>query len=209
MKMQVVDRIDTAYHIADFLSADEDRALVAYLAGVPQRAHEAYDPVHEFAFAHPVYDGEVVLGRSEAAAGEPIWFGGRPVQGTPLPEPLADLRDRAQDALRTSGHTELERLAEAPFTSVYVDRYEAGGLFVPHVDRNCYGPIVVGVSAGPGEADLGFVHRTGELAPMSIPLAPRSLYAFCGAVRWEPWLHHVADVTANRFGITYRQPAVA
>lgn len=204
--LRPVAGIDRAYYLPDFLSVEEDQALVAYLATVPERQAADYDPVHEFAFARPIYQDEVVRERAEAAAGEPIWFNDRPVRGTPLSPPLAGLRDRAQRALRSSGDPDLSRLAEVPFTSVYVDHYVEGGLFVPHVDRDCYGPVVLGISAGPGHATLGFVHREGILPARSIALEPRSLYAFCGAVRWEPWLHSVGDVTGTRFGISYRQP---
>ena len=207
--LRPVAEIDRAYYLPDFLSVEEDRALVDYLRTVPERDPAHYDPVHEFAFAHPVYDGEVVLERAEAAAGEPIWFDGRPVRGTPLTPALAALRDRAQDVLRSSGDPDLTRLTEVPFTSVYVDHYEEAGTFVPHVDRDCYGPVVLGVSAGPGRARLGFMHRDGTPPARSIRLEPRSLYAFCGPVRWEPWLHHVGDVTGTRFGISYRQAGTA
>lgn len=201
--------IDRAYYLQDFLSLDEDRALVAYLATVPQREPEAYNPLQEFAFSHPVHGGEVVRERKEAAAGEPIWFDSGPARGTPLSLPLVDLRDRAQHAVRSSGVSDLARLAAVPFTSVYVDHYEQGGLFAPHVDRDCYGPVVLGISVGPGRSRLSFVHRDGSLPSQSIPLEPRSLYAFCGAVRWEPWLHYVFDVSGTRFGISYRQTAAA
>jgi hypothetical protein len=205
--IDAVPGIDRAYYLPDFLSVEEDRALVAYFGTVPHVEPSAYNPVEAFAFAHPVYDGVVVRGRSEAAAGEPIWFGGAAVRGTPMPPELVEVRDRAEEVLGSSTDGHLKRVAAARFTSVYVDHYEEGGLFVPHADRDCYGPIVVGVSIGPGSANLDFVNRDGAEPPHSIRLEPRSLYAFCGQVRWEPWLHRVTDVTGTRFAVSYRQPA--
>jgi len=205
--LHLVPGTERVYYCPDFLSTAEHRHLVAYLRSLPIREPDDHDPVHEFAFAHPVYDGVVVRHRVEAAAGTPIWFGGAAVAGAPMPDELVSVRDRAQEVLLASDDADLRALVEAPFTSVYVDHYEHDGRFVPHADRDCYGPVVLGISAGPGLATLGFVHRDGALPSRSFQVEPGSLYAFCGDFRWEPWLHQVSDVTDTRFGISYRQPA--
>lgn len=190
--------VDGFLYLPDFLSAAENSLLVERLLAVPTKPEGSFDRRGEFAFRFPVYDGFEVRTRREAAAGFPIWVGGA-VQGPLIPEFLDDLRQHVEEALLGQP---LPGSVRAPLSSVYVDRYEPGGSFAVHTDRHCYGEMVVGVSAGDGKGVLHFEHEgsTGR----NHRIEPRSLYAFYGAIRYEPWRHGFRNTTGTRFAITFR-----
>jgi hypothetical protein len=192
----------------DFLDPEENVELAAFLASVPTIPIDDYDPRAAFAYTRPRYDGVEIASRKEAAAGSPISFGGAPVSGVPMPPPLAQLAERVGVAL---AGLEAHGGPPAPlsFTSVYVDWYEAGGFFVPHVDRDSYGPVIAGVSVGVGEAALEFLRAGESEAVGRLIVEPRSLYAFFGPIRYVPWEHRASDTTGRRFSITFRMPAMA
>lgn len=187
----------------DFLDADEHRRLAAFLRSVPTVPSGGRPSPSSFAFAAPTVESTVVSGRAEAAAGCPVWTADGPGSGAALPLPLAELAGRVSDHL--AGEHDLWRAAGTParrFTSVYVDRYLAGGSFVPHVDRDCYGPVVAGVSVGPGSCLLSF--RSGGRTAVGHVLHPGSLYVFSADLRRPPFTHAISSVTDLRFGVTFR-----
>ncbi len=187
--------------VRGFTSAAEDQALAEFLCSVPLQP-EGRVRSGQFAFRRLHIDGHDVVGRLEAAAGEPIWRDGRIGKGAAIPAPLAALRDGIVAAIDREGWWSLLEAQPQAMTSVYVDRYEAGGSFVAHTDRDFYGPVVAGVSVGPGEARISFT-CTGAPAKRVL-LPPRSLYLFAGRLRHPPWQHSIDDVTGLRFGVTFR-----
>jgi len=184
------------------ITHDENEALDRYLSSLPILSEGEVDRKQQFAFARPVYDGVEVTARAEAAAGDPIWVGERFVRGVSVPVQLMEALGRANRAVSEIPYAEVGvDPPEAPLSSVYVDWYELGSFFVPHTDRVGYGPVVAGLSVGKGVitmrwSDGGVVH--------DVVIEPRSLYLFCGPIRYEPWTHSVIEVTDRRFGITMR-----
>lgn len=151
------------------------------------------------ALSHPVIDGVVVTGRLEGAAGDPVWRQG-PTTGPPIPDFLVTLGVAARDEVETMTSERHD------FTSVYLDRFDAGGYFVPHTDRACYGPLVVGVSLGDASCTLQFENPDTDRA-FRVGLSPGSLYAFSGVIRESPWLHSTSGVMARRWAVTFRTAA--
>ena len=200
-------RLSHLVYKPDFLGETEHAELAAFLESVPTIPVDEYDPRRHFAYTRPRYDGVEITSRKEAAAGEPIWFDGAPVRGVKMPPLLSQLAHRVGAAL-----PDLDRFGgpagPLSFTSVYVDWYEAGGYFVPHVDRESYGPVIAGVSVGAGAAALAFLHEGEPEAGGRLGVEPRSLYAFFGPIRYAPWKHRATDVTGRRFSITFRMPPV-
>jgi hypothetical protein len=192
------------YVCNDVISLDMACRVTRYLETVPREDCCGHDPRQTFAFTNPVYDGTVVTSRAEAAAGFPIWFADEPVAALPIPAPLAALSTSLAATLPLTIEEAID-IARRPFSSVYVDHYPRGGSFVPHVDRDCYGPSVLGASLGPGTCDLVFAHANNAAESFAVTLEPRSAYLFFGAVRYPPWLHAVRSVTDERYGITFRQ----
>lgn len=186
-----------------FLSNDEHDALLEWLDRVPTNPSAGHDVTATFAFASPTAGATRVRHRREAAAGWPVWTDGGPGRGVAMPPSLAQLASSVHGRL-VDQLTAREALPDPvlPFTSVYVDRYPPGGSFVPHTDRRCYGPLVAGVSVGPGSCVLEFTSEADR--PIIAKLVPRSLYAFAGGLRREPCTHAVRDVTDLRYGITLR-----
>jgi hypothetical protein len=194
--------VDTFLLFEKFVNVSEGRRLEAFLDTVPVDAPGATDPTQRFAFSHPIYDDVIVTGRLEAAAGRPISIGGRLGEGLPMPMPLRTLRDAVEEALRLAPLAKAE--TEERLTSMYVDRYDAGGTFVPHTDRDCYGPVIAGVSLGRGTARLTFF---GPRSTFDVTVPPCSLYFFSGPIRSAPWTHAVTSITDRRYAITFRSDA--
>jgi len=162
--------------------------------------------VPTFAFFAPLVDGVRVAGRIEARAGWPVWDGHGPAPGAPMPPELETLAASVTDRLQTAdGLRTPTSPAPNAFTSVYVDRYPAGGKFVAHTDRDIYGPVVAGVSIGPGSCTLTFLFEGKPV--FEHELRPRSLYAFAGRLRAAPCLHQVTGVSDVRFAISFRYAA--
>ena len=182
----------------DFLTIEENAEFDAELSALPRLdEHEAWRP-DRFAYRRLVIDGEVVEGRLEASCGTPIWSGQGPVEGAPVPESLRTLMRRADTA---AGAVEP---SHGEFSSLFVDWYEAGGSFVPHTDRSCYGPFVCGISVGEGHVLLRFF---GGADSIDLHVPPRALYVFGPPLRFAPWKHEVREVTGRRFGVTLRTEA--
>lgn len=196
-----------------FLSETQAEELIAFFRQVPVRAPADQDLRHEFSFAQAQWEGKDVPGRKLAAAGDPIWLEGGPATGVTIPGPLASLRDEVSNRLQTMRLENLPALAGQsvlPLTSVYVDWYSAGGYLGPHVDRDCYGPVIAGVSVGTSTAVMRFFcEGHGANGAHEFELSPNSLYVFCGPIRHSPWQHEVLGGALERFGITFRSRYLA
>ena len=114
----------------------------------------------------------------------------------PLPDVLADLRDRA--AL-------LAEVAPATLEEALVTCYPPGAGIGWHRDAMAFGPVVVGVSLR-AAAVMRFQRRAagGERRVFEQPLAPRSAYVLSGAAR-ATWQHSVPAVREERWSVTFRQ----
>jgi hypothetical protein len=176
-------------------------SVEAWLWSLPVARPGEVDPTEGFAFSQLSYDGEVVPGRVEATAGDPIWVSGGPSRGAPIPAPLEDLRSTASAAVRELGLDELGESGPPNFTSVYADRFEPGARFVPHVDRDIYGPVVATVSIG-CQVTVRFSDGAGERVDLAVPGG--SIYAFWPPLRYLPWVHQVLPVSARRLSISFR-----
>jgi hypothetical protein len=188
----------------DLIAPASADAIWAWSWSLPVAAPGAVDPAAGFAFSELSYDGEVVPGRVEAAAGDPIWAADGPRRGGPIPPPLEGLRTAACAAVR-----ELEIVgAAAPgvvdFTSVYADRFDPGARFVPHADRDIYGPVVATVSLG-CQVTVRFSDGAGERVDLPVP--DRAIYVFWPPLRHLPWVHEVLPVTDRRLSISLRTGA--
>jgi hypothetical protein len=191
-----------------FLSSQEQRDVLGFLESVPVVEPEQRDVTSAFAFSAPRAGAIVVQGRREAAAGWPVWADGGPVSGVAVPGPLAALAERVGTTLGAEASVVDCAGAELPpFTSVYADRYPVGGSFFPHTDRDCYGPVVAGVSVGPGSCRITF--ECEGAVEVDQVLEPGSLYVFAGRLRDIPYVHRISEVTDLRFGVTYRSASTA
>lgn len=188
------------WYQAGFLSESEERSILAQLEAVPVRPFDCHDPRLEFAFTQLVINGHAVTGRLEAAAGAPIWWGDSAVAGTPLPGWSIELSSRCERWVDRV----LPGKSRGRFSSMYVDRYDPGGTFASHTDRSCYGPIIAGISVGPGNSTLRFSNCSDQEQSVEIHLQPRSVYAFTGTVREPPWEHEIIGVTDTRYAVTFR-----
>lgn len=105
----------------------------------------------------------------------------------PLPEWLTQLAYK----IRRAGTDDAVRLFDArrPFEQAIVNEYEPGQGIAPHIDRDCFGPVVATVSLWSAvnmdfcgaETGNEYVHR----------LEPRSLVLLHGDAR-SKWRHGIA-----------------
>lgn len=181
---------------------DVGREVLAYLAEVPEVPAEVLDRTQRFAFTRPLADGAPIVGRAEACAGDPIWADG-PRTGVTMPSALESLRDQITCVVSDTFRD--HRFDVPPLTSVYVDRYDEGGHFVPHTDREIYGPVVVGASLGNGWGTLTFAD--GEGAQVSADLFAQSVYLMAPPLRLAPWTHSFKLHQGQRWAVTYRSVA--
>lgn len=190
------------FYIEQFLRHDELSRLNLALEAIPVGSHQERWASDSLMLAPPVSDDIVVQGRLEGASGWPIWTEGTPHAGPEMPNEFVDLARQATDRLTLDGFWDAINTAPGLFTSVYVDRYPRDGRFVPHTDRDCYGPVVAGVSGGVGSCRLSFSGPGGET--LHFTLRPGSLYAFTGNLRYTPWVHYVDNVDDVRYAISFR-----
>jgi alkylated DNA repair dioxygenase AlkB len=188
-------------YFPDFLNPEEEFQIRNFLNNTETISPDIYHPQKTFSFTNPIFDNIIVESRMMASAGTPIWHNNEVMSGVDIPQELAVLRDIIEDYFIE------DRDTDAPyFTSVYVDSYKDGGGFVPHVDRDCYGPVVAAISVGEGSATLRFINNeTGET--FDFRAYPGSLYFMSGASRYDPWEHSVIDVEGHRYSVTFRNAA--
>jgi hypothetical protein len=197
--MRHIEGSNAVFYLPGFIARNEERELRRRFDSMPIAGERGHDPRSSFAFTHVFVDGREVQGRLEACAGWPIWYEAGAARGQELTPELAVMAARVRASVR-------DAFGDADFTSVYVDKYPVGGSFVPHVDRDIYGPVVAGVSVGSGTAELCFSDETNREREVVLKLEPRSLYAFGQSLRRHPWRHEIRDVSDVRYGVTFRSP---
>ena len=195
------------FYERDAVTIPEAEALLDFLNSRPRRDNETADPRGEFAFV--TYDGEEGVAREEAGAGEPIWLGADWGTGVPIPGEMGFLNQRVNRMASNLDLPDGVAGADRVFTSVYVDRYLPSGGFFPHTDGDTYGPVIAGVSIGPGTARLAFWPDDETTRPPTANwlIEPNSIYFLCGPIRHHPWHHSIREVSDLRYGITWRTRA--
>lgn len=163
-------------YVPELITEDEERALLAALAGIE---------------LGPVKMHGVIARRRVAHFGWTYGYLGRGVlPGTPIPPELLRLRDRAAP---------LAGLAPEALEEALVTHYPPGAGIGWHRDAPQFGPTVIGISLG---APCRFRLKRGEEAVTRI-LAPRSAYVLAGPARAE-WQHHIPPVAGPRWSVTFR-----
>ena len=105
----------------------------------------------------------------------------------PLPEWLAQLSNLVRDAASEEAKRLLD--LERPFEQAIINEYLPGQGIAPHIDRDCFGPVVATVSLG-SAANMDFCCESTEDEYVQC-LAPRSLVLLCGDAR-SKWRHGIA-----------------
>jgi DNA oxidative demethylase len=167
-------------YVPDFVSADEERALLGELDGLAYREVRMHGVAARRTVIHYGWD-----------YGYDTWA---VTPAAPVPDFLTPLRQRA------AGLVELP--ADA-LEQVLVARYPAGAGIGWHRDAPMFGPTVVGVSLG-GTCVMRFRRGAAPARELRrLSLTPRSAYVLAGAAR-AAWQHSVPPVAALRYSITFR-----
>ena len=163
----------------DFISAEEERALVEQLSS------EELAP-----FRFQGWTGK----RLTRTFGWRYDFDDSSFEpADPIPAWLQPLRDKA---------AALARVAPGDFAHALLVRYDPGAGIGWHRDRPVF-ETVVGISLG-SPAVLRFrKRRSGGFDRVKVPVDPRSAYRLSGPARHE-WEHSIAPGETLRFSITFR-----
>ncbi len=180
MQGRDVEAVEGLSYVEDFISAEEEEAVLGFLAGlefrsVTMRGQTAKRTVRHFGLD---YDYE----RREL------------VPADPLPEALSGIRD-ACAAL-------MERAPE-DLVQILVSRYPAGAGIGWHRDAPMFGSRIAGVSLG-ASCRMRFQRTVGGVREVAaLELQPRSAYLLSGKARWS-WQHSIPAAPALRHSITFR-----
>lgn len=113
----------------------------------------------------------------------------------PLPEWLAQLTHKVRAAASEDAMHLLD--AHQPFEQAIVNEYEPGQGIAPHIDKDCFGPVVATVSLV-SAVDMVFrCDATGDECVQR--LEPRSLVLMHGDARWR-WRHGIAKRRSDTWG---------
>ena len=105
----------------------------------------------------------------------------------PLPEWLAQLANMVREAASEEAMQLLD--PDRPFEQAIINEYLPGQGIAPHIDRDCFGPIVATVSLG-SAVNMDFCcDSTGDEYVQR--LVPRSLVLLYGDARFK-WRHGIA-----------------
>ena len=105
----------------------------------------------------------------------------------PLPEWLAQLSNMVREAASEEARQLLD--PHRPFEQAIINEYLPGQGIAPHIDRDCFGPLVATVSLG-SAVHMDFrCDSTGDEHVQR--LVPRSLVLLYGDVRFK-WRHGIA-----------------
>ncbi len=105
----------------------------------------------------------------------------------PLPEWLAQLSSMVREAASTEAKQLLD--PDRPFEQAIINEYEPGQGIAPHIDRDCFGPLVATVSLS-SAVNMDFsCDSTGDKHVQR--LMPRSLVLLHGDARFK-WRHGIA-----------------
>jgi alkylated DNA repair dioxygenase AlkB len=165
----------------DFLSRDDEAALVARIAHLPlaNMKYQQYEALRRVVS----YGGQYDFSRQKLEAADP------------LPDWLDPLRERAG---AWAG------IAPADFVQALVAEYQPGTPLGWHRDVPDFEDIV-GISLA-NDAVMRlrrYPHEKGDREALKLVLPPRSIYLLRGAARWG-WQHSVAPTRALRYSITLR-----
>jgi alkylated DNA repair protein (DNA oxidative demethylase) len=163
-------------YVPDFLSRDEERALLEHLPGASFREVRMRGQAALRRTAHYGWDYGYESWQISPAAPVPGWL-------LPLRERAAGLIGAAPEALE----------------EVLVTEYPPGAGIGWHRDAPMFGPAVVGVSLG-AAARFRF-RRAGETSALVVE--PRSAYVLDGPAR-KMWQHSIPGGKALRYSITFR-----
>ena len=105
----------------------------------------------------------------------------------PLPEWLAQLSHKVREAASEDAKQLLD--AHQPFEQAIINEYEPKQGIAPHIDRDCFGPVVATVSLG-SAVDMDFC-RDFTANKFTHRLEPRSLVLLYGDARYK-WQHGIA-----------------
>jgi alkylated DNA repair dioxygenase AlkB len=163
----------------DFLSAEEERTLLAAIARLPLEPAKYKDYTARRRVAYFGHDYDFSANR----------LGDAP----PIPEFLEPLRAKLA---RWMG------IAPADFVTALVTEYQPGTPLGWHRDAPDY-ERVAGMSLG-GWARMRLRrYPRGKDKPLALELAPRSAYQMTGAARWQ-WQHSIPATKELRYSITFR-----
>ncbi|HEU5162470.1 MAG TPA: alpha-ketoglutarate-dependent dioxygenase AlkB [Thermoanaerobaculia bacterium] len=180
MSPRKVERPEGLSYRADFISIEEDRALLAFVEGL--------------AFREVTMRGYPAKRRT-VQFGVRYEFDQRHVEPTdPIPPELLPLRDRCAMAAGVDPEAFAELLAT---------RYPAGAGIGWHRDAPQFGSVVAGISLATA-CTMKFRKKVGESwARYDLLLEPRSLYVLAGAARWQ-WQHGITETPDVRYSLTFR-----
>ena len=105
----------------------------------------------------------------------------------PLPEWLARLSHTVREVASEEAKQQLD--PDRPFEQAIINEYSPGQGIAPHIDRDCFGPVVATVSLG-SAVNMDFCREsTGDKHVQR--LEPRSLVLLHGDARHK-WRHGIA-----------------
>ena len=157
------------YH-PDFLAASEEDELLAHIDGSEWLTDLSRRVLHfgyKYDYTRRSLDESARIG--------------------PLPEWLAQLSYMVREA----ASEEAKRLLnpQRPFEQAIINEYLPRQGIAPHIDRDCFGPVVATVSLG-SAVNMDFCcESTGDEYVQR--LEPRSLVLLCGDARFK-WRHGIA-----------------
>ncbi len=166
---QVVAPVGFGYH-AEFLTAREEADLLGRVDGsewLGDLSRRVQHFGYKYDYSHRRLDESAHIG--------------------PLPEWLAVLACKVGGV--ASGEAGRLLDVQRPFDQAIVNEYEPGQGIAPHVDRDCFGPVVATVSLASAVNMDFFCAETGD--GYTHRLEPRSLVLLCGDARWR-WRHGIA-----------------
>jgi alkylated DNA repair dioxygenase AlkB len=163
----------------DFISAEEERALLAEIGRLPLEAakYKEYTARRRIAYFGHDYD----------------FSANRLGDAPPIPEFLDPLREKLARWMN---------IAPGDFVTALVAEYRPGTPLGWHRDAPDY-ERVAGVSLG-GWARMRLRrYPPGKDKPLALELAPRSAYQMQGIARWQ-WQHSIPATKELRYSITFR-----
>jgi alkylated DNA repair dioxygenase AlkB len=171
---------DGLRYLPDFLSGDEERALVDEISRLDFREIHMHGVVARRTVVHYGWD-----------------YGYESWRLTPAPPPprfLESVRARCAEAAG---------LEPGALEEVLVSRYPPGASIGWHRDAPMFGPSVIGVSLL-GVARMRFRREGGgTYQTFALELAPRSAYILAGAAR-SSWQHTLSPVKTLRYSLSFR-----
>ena len=173
----------------DFVSVEEERALVAH--------------IERLEFSQVEMRGAIARRRTVHYGWTYGYYARRSEPGPPLPEFLLGLRARAGAWASIDG---------AAFVEALITEYPPGATIGWHRDAPMFGDVIAGISLlSPSRLKLRPYMSPGNVGPGSTPrrtthevdLAPRSGYLITGPARHE-FEHSIPAVERLRYSITFR-----